>query len=1059
MRNKVMQISLPVRKWQKMLFLLAVPVFLLTGNTHAQNLVQVTGQVTESSSGEALPGVSILVKGTTKGTITDIDGRYLIEAASNDVLVFSFVGYLNEELRVGTNTTINVALIQDIIGLDEVVVTGYGVQRKSDLTGSIASVSGEEMTKMPSGTFDEALKGRAAGVFSTTESGAPGSNPVIRIRGISSINGGDPFIVIDGVPSSIFALSALNPSDIKSVEILKDASSQAIYGASGGNGVIIISTKGGDPKGLVTEVNYVYGLQNPYKFVEVMNTEQFFEVYNQLDIPAATRLNWSADTIAQLPDIDWQKELLQNAPMHNVNLSVAGGNDRSTFRFSTGYFYQDGVVPNSKYKRFNARINSLHSVTKRIKFGENLALAAEQYSGFEDYYYNHPFLSPVNMAVTSHPFVTPYIEGAGDWDNWGISPIGNGRNPFMYVDITDRDIPTYRFDGDLNLSIDFIKGLTYKTILGGNMENGWTREFTPVYFFSPQLNNNTTQIRRQAWRNYGWYWQHTLTYNFTLASAFNFTLMGGFEAGYFLNEGIDGTRYNLINDSRLMHYFNASLNADDMILTSRGIIEDVANYAYFGRINADYKGKYLLTSNIRKDYSSRFGPNYRSGTFPSISVGWKFSEEAFMQNLSWLSFGKIRAGWGEIGNSGLDAYRYYARVVSTEVYNYPIDNSGIAAGSAPHGVANPELRWEAMQSTNVGVDLTFFSNRLSITADYFRKTNDGMIMPLPIPDLMGAYQESPGNEGGATDYIVNLAEVENKGFDVSAGFKNISGQFKHDFNVNFSYVQNEVGDINNDTIITGQSYFYSNLSFTAEGHPMGQFYGYVTDGLFRPEDARMIGGTLVVTNQPYTIRPAGDTVYAQPRAQPGDVRFKDLNDDGRINQDDRAVIGNPHPKFLLGINYNLSWKAFDFSMFWQGAFGHDIMMITKAWLYNNAGTSNWTPDVANRYTDENTDADLFRLSYTDANDNDRMSDFFIEPGDYLRLKNIQVGYTLPKSLMSRVGVENLRIYVGAKDLITFTNYPGVDPEVAESRDPLISGIDVSAYPRPRVFHAGISATF
>ena len=1013
-----------------MLFLLALPVFLFSGNMYAQEKVQVTGKVTEAITGEALPGVSILVKGTTTGTITDIDGKYLIMAGPNDILVFSFIGYEEQEVSVGNNTQIDISLAQDIIGLDEVIVTGYGVQKKSDLTGAIASVSAEDLTQVLSGTVEEALKGRAAGVFSSSETGAPGSDVVFRVRGISSINAANPVVVIDGLNSSTYALSALNPGDIQSIEILKDASSAAIYGASGGAGVILVTTKQGIQNELRTELNYSFGLQDPYKRMDMMNTEEYFETY--FDVVPEARQLFSPDTVPFLPDVDYQDEVLRRAPIHNIDFSIAGGNEVSTYRFSTGYFSQLGVIPNSSYHRVNVRLNSQHQVFKWLKIGENVLLANETYNGFEEWNYNDAYASPLVQAWQFHPFATPYDEN-GDWN---LDPISNVRNPFVAIDVIDRNIPRYRLIGDLNAKLNLFKGFVISSIVGGDIEFMTSREFTPVYYFNANTGAPQSIIKRDAERNYSWYVQNYATYDFNISSVLDVTLMAGHEAGYYLNENQTASRYSTFNENRENHYFSASQNNEEFILQGRG--EEVSTQAFYGRVNLVFLDKYLVTANLRRDYSSKFGPDYRAGNFPAISVGWKFSEEAFIKNNApFISFGKIRAGWGKTGNSNFDPYRYFAQVQSPNVYGYAMDNDNQSAGAAVHGIENTELHWEEVASTNVGLDLNFFANRLSLSTDYFVKQNIGMIIPLPVPDFLGTYQQNADNEGGVVDFFVNQGDVRNSGVEVTLGFKNIKGEFKHDINFNASYIVHEVGDIGGDTIISTRSvYTFTGLTFTAQGEPMGSFYGYKTDGLFRQGD-----------------------VINQEDADYGDIRWVDVSGDGVINSEDRTIIGNPHPKILLGFNYSLSWKNFDFSMFWQGAFGHDIMRINKVWLYNNSGGFNWHRDVLDRYTENNTDAELFRTDYDNNNNNTRMSDWYISPGDYLRLKNIQIGYTLPQSITSIAKIDKLRVYAGVRDLLTITKYDGLDPEIAEDPDPLITGIDVSSYPRPRVFIFGLNVIF
>jgi TonB-linked SusC/RagA family outer membrane protein len=1027
--------------------------------------VTVNGRIL-SDDGQPLPGVNVIEKGTSKGTITNAEGYYVITVSSTDaILVFSFVGFTTEEVPVGFQKEINLTLKPDYLELEEIIVVGYGVQKKGDLTGAISSVSGDKLLETPATGVDQALQGRAAGVFVTSETGAPGSDIVVHVRGISSINRAEPLYVIDGAVSSYYSVSSLNPNDIESVEVLKDASSAAIYGASGGNGVILFTTKKGIKNGLKTELDCYYGFQNPYRKIDMSNTQEFFAIYNDI-VPEERR--WDQSVIASLPDVDYQDEIFKNAPLSNINLSISAGNQRSTYRFSAGCFTQDGIISNSKYNRLNFRMNSLHNLTKRITLGENISFSDENIYGYESWKINHAYQSPIAQALQMHPFVEPY----DDKGHWNTSPLSSVDNPFVEIDNTNRYIPEYRILGDLNLQVNIIKGLSYKTIFGGDLSIQYTREFLREFYYSPSNNNPRSQIQRRFEKRYNWSWQHTLQYDLSLGDH-DIRVMAGFESGYNFYEWSEGKRYSLINESAEMYYFDASLDERRIILD--GAASASANYAYFGRINYGYKGKYLLTSNIRKDYSSKFGPDFRSGVFPAVSVGWKFSEEPFMQNLSSLSFGKIRAGWGQMGNSNIEPYKYYAVVRSENVYAYAIDNTmPPSTGASLHGIPNRELHWEAMNSTNIGIDLAFLENRISLSADYFVKNNEGMLLERPLPSIAGTYQESPDNEGGETEYILNIGNNKNEGMDASLGFKNIKGILKYIINANFTYVRNTVGNIEGDTIINSATAFtFTNMNFTAEGYPMGSLYGFVTDGLFRPEDAEVIDGNVVVTNQPYYILSNGAKRYAQPFAKPGDIRFVDINGDSIINDADRTVIGNPHPKFLLGLSCNLTYKNFDFSMFWQGAFGYDIFQLNKVWLYNNSGNYNWAADASERYRDPvydvdgvtlldpgNTDAKLFRINIADRNDNLRLSDFYVERGDYMRLKSIQLGYTIPSKVTGSARIEKLRIYASAKDLLTITGYPGLDPEIAARReDPTNQGIDIGVYPRPRVFILGLNVVF
>jgi TonB-linked SusC/RagA family outer membrane protein len=1019
-----------------------------------------------SDEGQPLPGVNVIEKGTSKGTITNNEGYYVITVSSTDaILVFSFVGYTTLEVPVSMQSEIDITMKPDYLELEEIIVVGYGVQKKGDLTGAISSVSGDKLMETHAAGVDQALQGRAAGVFVTSETGAPGSDIVVHVRGISSINRAEPFYVIDGAVSSYYSVSSLNPNDIESVEVLKDASSAAIYGASGGNGVILITTKQGIRNGLKAELDCYYGLQNPHSRIDMANTHEFFTIYNDI-VPESRR--WEQSEIDILPDVNYQDEIFENAPMSSINLSVSAGNQKSTFRFSTGYFTQDGVIANSKYNRINLRLNSHHKLSRFFTIGENISFSSENTYGYESWKINHAYQSPIALALQMHPFVEPY----DDEGNWNTSPISGVENPFVEIDNTDRFVPEYRILGDLNLQVNIFKGLSYKTIFGGDLSMQYTREFLPEYYYSPSNTNPRSQLQRRIEKRYNWSWQHTLQYDISLADH-DFRIMAGFESGYNFYEWAEGQRYSLINESVDMHYFNASLDERRIVLD--GAASASSNYAYFGRINYGYKGKYLLTSNIRKDYSSKFGPDFRSGVFPAVSVGWKFSEEPFLKNVSYLSFGKIRAGWGQMGNSNIEPYKYYAVVHSENVYAYAIDNTmPPTTGASLHGIPNRELHWEAMNSTNIGIDLAFLEYRISMSADYFVKNNEGMLLERPLPSIAGTYQESPDNEGGETEYILNIGNNKNEGFDATLGFKNIKGVLKHIISANLTYVKNTVGNIEGDTIFnSATAYTFANMNFTAEGYPMGSLYGFVTDGVFRPGDAEIIDGELVVTNQPYYYLSNGTKRYAQPFAKPGDIRFVDINGDSVINDADRTVIGSPHPRFLLGISYNLTYRNFDFSMFWQGAFGHDIFQINKVWLYNNSGNFNWAAGATERYRDPvyaedgetlldpgNTDAALFRIDIADRNDNLRLSDFYIEKGDYMRLKNIQLGYTLPSKITMPAGIEKFRIYAGAKDLLTITRYPGLDPEiVARREDPTNQGIDVGVYPRPRVFIIGLNIEF
>lgn len=1038
--------------------LLTLTAFLLLGST-AWGQRTITGNITDSEDGTSIPGASILVKGTTNGAVSNMDGKYTIEIQDNDVLLVSFVGYLTEEFTVASGQDlIDIALAPDIIGLEEIIVTGYGVQKKSDVTGSIASISSEKLTELPVSGVDQALQGRAAGVQVMQNSGAPGSDVSIRIRGISSINGADPLYILDGSQVSKQIVSSLNPTDIESIEVLKDNSSAAIYGASGGNGVVLISTKKGKSGSASVSFNMYAGQQTVWNNIDLTNTSEFIDTYNQ--VFPDNNLFENAD---QLPDTDWQKELFRDAAIQNYDLSVQSGGENSRVLFSTSYFTQEGVVPNSNYKRLTARINSESKIKNRIKIGENIAIVNSHNTGLEEWQLNNGYLSPIKQAVEIHPFVEPYLEDG----TWGASDLANKRNPFTTIDITDKERNSFRVFGNTYAEIEFLEGLTFMTRIGGDLGFHNYKDFQPKYFFTGSDRSEENTLIKSSTNSLSWNWQNYLTYQKTIQNH-KFSVMAGYESGRYYSEFISGTKKGFSIEEIEQQHFRVGKDADPL---NDGSGEEVTGYAYFGRINYDFMGKYLITLNGRKDYSSKFGPEKRSGFFPSYSFGWKFSEEAFIKNsIPALSFGKIRFGQGSAGNSQIRSYAYYPTIkaANTLNYNFGNDPGTPSYGGAPAQIPNEIIGWEEIVTTNIGIDLTFFQNKLSLTAEYFEKENIGMLIAKEVPRVAGIYTRpgSESQEGGDERPIVNAGSVKNSGYEITVGYKHNHGDFSHEVDFNFTYVQNKVIDIAGDSLWRGSAKSLNSIALTREGDPMGSFVGYETDGLFQESDAEIIDGQLVVTNQPYTVHEETGTIrYAQPNAQPGDLKFKDNNGDGKITDEDKAIIGNPHPKYHLGFSYNLGYKNFDLSLFFQGAFGHQLFNATKQDLYNPSGENNWAKDISDSYRSPsasdagNTSTDLFRIDTRNANNNLRISDFYVESGNYIRLRNLQLGYTIPSSVTQNIGIDKFRIYVGMKNLLTFTNYSGFDPEVVGNQDPLQQGIDQANYPQARTILFGLNVNF
>jgi TonB-linked SusC/RagA family outer membrane protein len=1022
--------------------------------------------VTESTSGLPLPGVTVLIKGTTTGAVTDIDGKYSINASSTDILVFSYMGYLNEEVQVGTNTVVTVDLVEDIIGLDEVIVTGYGVQKKSDLTGAVASVSSEKLTEMPSIGVDQALQGRAAGVSVVQATGMPGANVQIQIRGISSTNGSDPLVIVDGVISS---LDDMNPNDIQSIEILKDASSTAIYGSAGGNGVILVTTKKGKEGKLQANLNYYRGWQNPWKKIDMLTSQEYAAMrnYNNLFL-GRNPYNTMPDT---LPNYDYEDIMMRTGIMEEYDFSVTGGNEKSTYFASANYSDQNGILYKSQYQRLSFRLNSDHKLGKIIKVGQNANFSNIKRDGYDENVYQNEYNTPVMPILQMYPFIAPYDEN-GDWVS-----VPSGENPVVARDVLDRKRNNYNIGGNAFVDLMPFKGLIIKGVINGYVNHNALDEFTPEYNYSGAQGSQWSRIYKHLEQYSGWQGQVYATYNVTLAEIVNVGVMAGYERTINKFYDMEGERRNLINETPEYRYFDGSSNDSLDVQNVQGAGWADAQDGIFGRINAEIANQFLLTVNVRHDRSSRFGPEFRAGTFPSFSLGWKFSELDAVKNFSALSFGKIRFGYGTTGANAPDRYAYYAAITSSgNAFRYNLDDSeSPQSGSALVRYPNPLLHWETVKMSNLGIDLTFFQNSLNFTMDVFRKKNEDMILLDRLPSIAGYYQyishQTANVFEGVADPLVNKGSVLNDGIEISVGYKKSFGELDATFDFNTTLVRNKVIDLDNDsTMYRGNvGVNLSNVCYTSEGYPISQFDGYVTDGLFSEADAALdADGDVYIWNQPFTIE-GEDTAYAQPNARPGDLRYIDQNGDNVINAEDRVNIGSPIPKIVLGFSTSLNYKNFDFNLFLEGKFGHKIFNGSKFYLLGPTEGSNVSRDIMDQYRspvdnpdnvpilESNTSADA--LPRMNAVNYSQVSDFYVESGNYVRLRNIQLGYTLPLSWTEKAGIEKFRVYAGVKNLLTITKYTGFDPEVGYERV-LEQGIDRAGnYPHARSIIVGVNLQF
>jgi TonB-linked SusC/RagA family outer membrane protein len=1041
---------------------------------------QIKGTVTDAQ-GNPLPGVNVVIKGTQNGTTTDINGKYVIAVGNESaVLEFSYVGYLNESIQVGAQTEIDIRLSEDILQLNEVVVVGYGTQKKSDLTGAVASVKAEDIQKIPTIGVQSALQGLAAGVQVSQNTGAPGSNVTIRIRGISSINQRDPIWIVDGVPAGP---NSVNMSDIESFEILKDASSAAIYGSNGANGVILITTKKGKSGKPVVNLNYYHGIQSVPKTLDVADGPQFGAMYTEVEALRGKK-TFTFPDYQNLPSYDYQDMIFRSARMDNVDFNVSGGTERSTAYFGLGYINQDGILRATNYQRLNARLNTSYEATKWLKIGEYLSFTLYNTKGFEEWQYMNEYVTPIIGAISVHPYLPPY-DSTG---NWVPKTVGNSESPLPTIELLHQEFRHYDGNGTFYIVLEPIKGLSVESRISGSLNFSDNYNFSPTYRYGSSLGqfNDISAITRGMGKYFSYNWQNIATYNKTFTNSFNLTLMAGYEVGESENMDMSARRQYLLTEAPEMWYFDAS--TDD---TTRSQIVDLhgggsksAGYSYFGRMNFDYKGRYLLQFNIRRDYSSKFGPDNRAGNFPGVSLGWKFSEESFIKdNQTFLSFGKLRFAWGKAGINTIRDYAYFPTVSVQSTFSYSMDNSStLSTGAGPDVLVDNSIHWEEVVTQDLGLDLAFLGNRLNVTIDKFNKHNNGMLVATTIPGFAGWTVRDVSQESGGVDArpIVNIGNMSNKGWEFTIGWKSTLGKFTYSADVNYTYVKNIAEDLGTDSVRVGGTAkgLSGNISRTETGEEIGNYWGFQVEKIFQAEDAVPgAKGKYVVVNQPFTLKPNGDTAYAQPTAQPGDYKFKDVTGDGKVNNEDMVVLGNPFPKHLLGVTINLQYGWFDFSMFWQGAFGNEIFNATKFYGFNNDGQYNWDVRFVNdhyRLNDvvaqdadgnvvatfpANTGAKYPRLDPSNANNNfSKVSSFYVENGSYLRLKNLQLGVTLPERWTSKVSISQLKIYVGARNLLTFTKYTGMDPEVSQS-DPLVSGIDKAAYPQPRAIIFGGSVRF
>ncbi len=979
--------------------LVAIFLFISLG-AHAQ---QISGVVTSSEDGLPLIGVNVVVKGTAVGTITDLDGSYAFNIDNaGDTLVFSYTGFADYEVAVNGQPTINVIMESASELLAEVVVIGYGTMRKSDLTGSVYSVRGDDLVKNPDSNPLQALQGKVPGVQVSSVSGNPGENPVVRIRGVATLLGGAaPVFVVDGV--ILDDISFLNTKDIESIEVLKDASATAIYGTRGANGVIIITTKRGQEGKAVVSAGVTYSTQFVHQKIDLLDTRGFTAAVNELN-PG------TFNNVDILPNTDWQSEVItQGAPIQQYDLSVSGGSDRYTYYLGGGFYTQDGVVEKSDYERISLKLNNELKATSFLTIGTNLAFSKEDKR-------NAP--SVIATAYRAWPTTEPL-----DDDGNFLEVFGSG-NPIAALEYSNNFDDRSRGVGNLYTDINILQGLTFRT----SYQLDWLLfenvSFSPVFHVSPTQTNEINDLTRKRNAERIWIWENTLRYNKEIGRH-RFGVLAGYTSQETNKDKFEGTIENLLREERDFWYLNAG---DATTLDSKNEAEIFSYISYLFRANYTLDNKYLFTATFRRDGSSKFGPNNRYGNFPSIALGWRLSEEGFIKELDLFSTLKLRGSWGVNGNDKIPYRSRFARVSTNDMEAVLGIAEELFPGASLTDAGNPNLQWENTESLDLGLEFGLMDGKLSGEIDYYRKKTNEVLVPLLIPAHFG--------NGPFNRVVFNAADVENKGFELFLTWKERSGEFNYSVSLLASKLKNEVLDIGaaDEFISDGPLGNGQLVTRTETGRPIGAFFGYQVEGVFQTQDEITSANSL-----------AGQ--------RPGDLRFKDANNDGQINADDRTFIGSYIPDYLGGLNFTVGYKNVELSVDLQGQFGNEIYNGKRAVRPN---LQNFEANIIDRWTGPNTSTTEPRL--TAGGNNYLPSSYFIEDGSFVRLRSVSLTYKPGNVLLEKLRLQNASVFLRGTNVLTLTDFSGYSPEIA-SQNALSSGIDLGTYPVTAVYSLGLNLGF
>jgi TonB-linked SusC/RagA family outer membrane protein len=1067
----------------------AVPPELRAFEQEALPDIVITGIVV-SEGGDPLVGATVIVQGTTLGAVTDFNGQYTIEAPEDGVLVFSYTGYKSVEIEINGRSTIDVTMEESIAALEEVVVVGYGTQQRRDITGSVTSIQPRDFKDISVLSFENAIQGQLAGVQIAETTGEPGAAPIIRIRGLGSISAGnDPLFVVDGFPISrnlnygvqgdVFRrraafrpppsnpLATLNPNDIESIEVLKDASAAAIYGSRGSNGVILITTKKGNRQGRpVITLDAYGGFQSVANKIDLMNAQELSEYVRDArnnnylqEVPGADPNDSNAERNAKAlaagmspsgnfriaedflnpgsgPNTDWQDLLFDTAPIQSYNLSVSGGSENIGYYVAGGYFSQDGIIGGSGFDRFSLRANIEADLTEKLSVGVNLNpsfTGNQRLPAGSPYFARPPGI--VYSGLVHSPTVEPYNpDGTINQRNnqsFLLTEDGEGAgmtsasNPLAIIEAIDDDLNQFRTLGNVYASFDIVQGLTFKTFAGVDINYFKRNFFRKNSLLYRTANTGEPYGQSSASESVNWLTENTLNYTGNFGGDHRISAVVGYTAQ---KESVD---YNTVI---------AENYPDDQVSTvSGGIVtggadvkEEWSLVSLLGRVNYSFRNRYLLTATIRSDRSSRFGAGNRTGIFPSVSVGWRVSDEPFMQDIGFLNYLKVRGSWGQTGNFLIPNY---ASIGLLDPFNYVLNDQQVN-GIAPSTISNQDLSWEKTDQIDIGLEFGIFQDRLSATADWYKSTTSDLLLFVQVPASLGF-----------TNALQNIGEVENEGWEFSLESRNITGAFSWTTNFNFSTNDNVVTRLgpSGDPILSVGGAGLRHI--TRIGDPIGSYYGYVVDGIYQSQA---------------DINAAPEDTQA-PDPRPGDFRFKDVNGDGVIDADDRTVTGNYLPDFTWGITNRFSYKGFELSFLFQGIEGNEVLNLTRRHLGNGEANFNSYAEFNERWRSPE-DPGNGRIARADRQtgnhgNNNRPSSFQVEDASYFRLRNVTLGYTFPDGILGSV-FRGLRVYASGTNLFTVTDYQGFNPEVNnQNQIPNVQGEDYGAYPLSRVFTLGATASF